>query len=92
MQLTIGSAISNSKTMSTDLLVILEDFEEENEKQISYYRTIVDGLVSRDEKLEEVYTIHFQNNAVLSVTRLCANECKNFRNNAYLVISRTKLQ
>lgn len=29
---------------------------------------------------------------MLSVTRLCANECKNFRNNAYLVISRSKLQ
>lgn len=26
------------------------------------------------------------------MTRLCANECKNFRNNAYLVVSRTKLQ
>jgi hypothetical protein len=44
----VGTTLANAQTINTDLLVILEDFEEENEKQISYYRTIVDGLVSRD--------------------------------------------
>lgn len=49
--LTYGSGPMNIKTMNTDVLVILEDFEEDNEKQISFYRTIVDGMIPHDEKL-----------------------------------------
>lgn len=79
------------RVIQADALFLLEDLEEENERQISYYRTIVDGLVHKDENQEEVYTIYFQNQQILSVTRLCANDCKQFRNSVYLVISKARI-
>ena len=51
----------------------------------------MDGLVYKDEQQEEVYTIYFQNQIVLSVTRLCAEDCREFRNSVYLVISKGKV-
>jgi hypothetical protein len=32
-----------------------------NKKEISYYRTLVDGRLKNDEKYSEFFTIYFQN-------------------------------
>ena len=37
-----------SMVTETDFLLIVEDYENQNEKQIPYYKTIVDGLLSYD--------------------------------------------
>ena len=72
------------------MLFIVEDYEE-SDKQLSYYKTIVDGVIPNDKSYEEVYTIYIQDHDIFSITRLCFNYCKNFRNYAYMLISKNKL-
>lgn len=40
------------KQITTDMLLYLEDFQEETEKQISHYRAIVDGIMANDDQYE----------------------------------------
>jgi len=77
-----------------------------NKKEISYYRTLVDGRLKDDEQYSEMFTIYFQNkkskvvediedekdtNYIYSATRVCSKNCKSFNNNIYIVISKQKL-
>ncbi len=77
-----------------------------NKKEISYYKTIVDGKIKGDQNYQELFTVYFtyereasseseeslkNNKYIYSASRLCKENCKNFNKNVYLLISKQKL-